>query len=101
MSAPGQGSGGRDSSGEAASIGRRRWEMMRAGAPAGVVSNYGLDAARRQLKVRNALTGLAIGAVVVAIYGYTFYSVSQEHFLKELELEAKAMQAQASKTSGD
>ncbi|KAF3828106.1 hypothetical protein GH733_001341 [Mirounga leonina] len=34
-------------------------------------------------------------ALVLAIHVYTFYSVSQERFLDELEDEAKAAQAQA------
>lgn len=33
--------------------------------------------------------------------GYTFYSVSQERFLDELELEAKVVRAQAAKTTAD
>ncbi|XP_024409300.1 cytochrome c oxidase assembly factor 3 homolog, mitochondrial [Desmodus rotundus] len=48
-----------------------------------------------QRRTRNIVTGLGIGAVVLAIYGYTFYSVSQEHFLDELEDEVKAAQARA------
>lgn len=48
-----------------------------------------------QRRTRNILTGLGIGAVVLAIYGYTFYSVSQERFLDELEDEAKAARARA------
>uniref|UniRef100_A0A2K5LI40 Cytochrome c oxidase assembly factor 3 n=1 Tax=Cercocebus atys TaxID=9531 RepID=A0A2K5LI40_CERAT len=44
---------------------------------------------RTQLKVlpqrqtRNIVTCLGIGALVLAIYGYTFYSISQERFLDE------------------
>ncbi|CAD7667093.1 unnamed protein product [Nyctereutes procyonoides] len=54
-----------------------------------------------QRRTRNILTGLGIGAVVLAIYGYTFYSVSQERFLDELEDEAKAARARAlARTSG-
>ncbi|XP_045692856.1 cytochrome c oxidase assembly factor 3 homolog, mitochondrial [Phyllostomus hastatus] len=48
-----------------------------------------------QRRTRNILTGLGIGAVVLAIYGYTFYSVSQERFLDELEEEVKAARARA------
>nr|XP_004655802.1 cytochrome c oxidase assembly factor 3 homolog, mitochondrial [Jaculus jaculus] len=48
-----------------------------------------------QRRTRNIVTGLGIGAVVLAIYGYTFYSVSQERFLDELEDEAKAARARA------
>ncbi|XP_069763400.1 cytochrome c oxidase assembly factor 3 homolog, mitochondrial [Narcine bancroftii] len=44
---------------------------------------------------RNVITGLAIGAVVLGIYGYTFYSVSQERFLDDLEEEAKGVRAKA------
>ncbi|KAJ6660584.1 hypothetical protein lerEdw1_017581, partial [Lerista edwardsae] len=80
---------------------RRQWEMARAGAPAGLASSPAVDVARRGLKVRNTLTALAIGAVVVGIYGYTFYSVSQERFLDELELEAKVVRSQAAKTTVD
>ncbi|XP_066485314.1 cytochrome c oxidase assembly factor 3 homolog, mitochondrial [Tiliqua scincoides] len=98
MSAPVQGGG--SPQGPPASV-RRRWEMARAGAPAGLASNPGVDVARRGLKVRNTFTALAIGAVVLGIYGYTFYSVSQERFLDELELEAKVVRAQAAKTSVD
>ncbi|XP_053415412.1 cytochrome c oxidase assembly factor 3 homolog, mitochondrial-like [Nycticebus coucang] len=46
-----------------------------------------------QRRTRNIVTGLGIGALVLAIYGYTFYSVSQERFLNELEDEAKAARA--------
>ena len=48
---------------------------------------------RRQ--TRNIVTCLGIGALVLAIYGYTFYSISQERFLDELEDEAKAARARA------
>ncbi|XP_004484653.1 cytochrome c oxidase assembly factor 3 homolog, mitochondrial [Dasypus novemcinctus] len=48
-----------------------------------------------QRRTRNLVTGLSIGALVLAIYGYTFYSVSQERFLDELEDEAKAARARA------
>ncbi|XP_007955933.1 cytochrome c oxidase assembly factor 3 homolog, mitochondrial [Orycteropus afer afer] len=48
-----------------------------------------------QRRTRNIVTGLSIGALVLAIYGYTFYSVSQERFLDELEDEAKAARARA------
>ncbi|AWP18040.1 putative cytochrome c oxidase assembly factor 3 -like mitochondrial [Scophthalmus maximus] len=41
------------------------------------------------LRGRNAATGLAIGALVLGIYGYTFYSVSQEHIVDEMDEEAK------------
>ncbi|ELW69092.1 cytochrome c oxidase assembly factor 3 homolog, mitochondrial [Tupaia chinensis] len=48
-------------------------------------------------RTRNIMTWLGIRALVLAIYGYTFYSVSQERFLDE----AKAAQAQApARTSG-
>uniref|UniRef100_A0A2K6R2J6 Cytochrome c oxidase assembly factor 3 n=1 Tax=Rhinopithecus roxellana TaxID=61622 RepID=A0A2K6R2J6_RHIRO len=46
-------------------------------------------------RTRNIVTGLGIGALVLALYGYTFYSISQEHFLDELEDEAKAARARA------
>ncbi|XP_051770126.1 cytochrome c oxidase assembly factor 3 homolog, mitochondrial [Chanodichthys erythropterus] len=43
-----------------------------------------------KLRGRNVATGLAIGAVVLGIYGYTFYSVSQEKIMDEIDEEAKA-----------
>lgn len=42
-----------------------------------------------KLRGRNVATGLAIGAVVLGIYGYTFYSVSQEKIMDEIDEEAK------------
>ncbi|XP_067825010.1 cytochrome c oxidase assembly factor 3 homolog, mitochondrial [Heptranchias perlo] len=49
---------------------------------------------------RNVFTGLAIGAIALGIYGYTFFSVSQERFLDDLEEEAKGVRASGgSKTS--
>ncbi|XP_068775111.1 cytochrome c oxidase assembly factor 3 homolog, mitochondrial [Struthio camelus] len=52
-------------------------------------------ALQRRLRGRNALLGIGIGAVVLGIYGYTFYSVSQERFLDELEQEAETARAWA------
>ncbi|KAM6233686.1 cytochrome c oxidase assembly factor 3 homolog, mitochondrial [Spheniscus humboldti] len=52
-------------------------------------------ALQRRLRGRNALLALGIGAVAFGIYGYTFYSVSQERFLDELEQEAEAARARA------
>ncbi|TFK10701.1 intraflagellar transport protein 25-like protein [Platysternon megacephalum] len=52
----------------------------------------------RRLRGRNALTGLSIAAVALGIYGYTFYRISQERFLDELEQEVEAARAQAAKT---
>uniref|UniRef100_A0A6I8PDB4 Cytochrome c oxidase assembly factor 3 n=2 Tax=Ornithorhynchus anatinus TaxID=9258 RepID=A0A6I8PDB4_ORNAN len=46
-----------------------------------------------QRRTRNILTGLGIGALVVAIYGYTFYSVAQERFLDDLDDQARAARA--------
>ncbi|XP_004633975.1 cytochrome c oxidase assembly factor 3 homolog, mitochondrial [Octodon degus] len=48
-----------------------------------------------QRRTRNIVTGLGIGALVLGIYGYTIYSISQERFLDELEDEAKAARARA------
>ncbi|XP_050790639.1 cytochrome c oxidase assembly factor 3 homolog, mitochondrial [Gopherus flavomarginatus] len=56
------------------------------------------EALRRRLRGRNLLTGLGIGAVVLGIYGFTFYKISQERFLDELEQEVEAARAQAAKT---
>ncbi|XP_074117756.1 cytochrome c oxidase assembly factor 3 homolog, mitochondrial [Sminthopsis crassicaudata] len=52
-----------------------------------------------QRRGRNILTGLSIGALVLAIYGYTFYSVSQERFLDDLEDKAKAARVKTAGTS--
>ncbi|XP_042199326.1 cytochrome c oxidase assembly factor 3 homolog, mitochondrial [Callorhinchus milii] len=49
-----------------------------------------------QRRTRNLITGIAIGAIVLGIYGYTFYAVSQERFLDKLEEEAKVARARAS-----
>ncbi|XP_073539704.1 cytochrome c oxidase assembly factor 3 homolog, mitochondrial [Phyllobates terribilis] len=54
-----------------------------------------------KLRTRNIITGLAIGGVVLGIYGYTFFSVSQEKFLDELEDEAKVVRANYPKTSAN
>ncbi|NXS13385.1 COA3 factor, partial [Neodrepanis coruscans] len=50
---------------------------------------------QRRLRGRNTLLALGIGAVTLGIYGYTFYSVSQERFLDELDQEADAARARA------
>ncbi|XP_038019196.1 cytochrome c oxidase assembly factor 3 homolog, mitochondrial [Motacilla alba alba] len=52
-------------------------------------------ALQRRLRSRNVLLALGIGAVTLGIYGYTFYSVSQERFLDELEQEAEEARARA------
>ncbi|XP_075033501.1 cytochrome c oxidase assembly factor 3 homolog, mitochondrial [Mixophyes fleayi] len=54
-----------------------------------------------KLRSRNILTGLTIGGIVLGIYGYTFFSVSQEKFLDELEDEAKVARANYPKTSAN
>ncbi|CAJ0940872.1 unnamed protein product [Ranitomeya imitator] len=61
-----------------------------------------------KLRMRNVITGLAIGGVVLGICfltgstdGYTFFSVSQEKFLDELEDEAKVVRANYPKTSAN
>ncbi|XP_061562043.1 cytochrome c oxidase assembly factor 3 homolog, mitochondrial [Phycodurus eques] len=53
----------------------------------------------QKLRTRNVLTGFAIGALVVGIYGYTFYSVSQERIMDEMDEEAK--RARAPKTGAN
>uniref|UniRef100_A0A0E9XH29 Cytochrome c oxidase assembly factor 3 n=1 Tax=Anguilla anguilla TaxID=7936 RepID=A0A0E9XH29_ANGAN len=52
-----------------------------------------------KLRSRNVVTGLAIGALVMGIYGYTFYSVSQEKIMDELDEEAKVARTRAPKTA--
>ncbi|XP_060795440.1 cytochrome c oxidase assembly factor 3 homolog, mitochondrial [Neoarius graeffei] len=42
----------------------------------------------QKLRTRNVITGLAIGTLVMGIYGYTVYSVSQERIMDELDEEA-------------
>ncbi|XP_077595307.1 cytochrome c oxidase assembly factor 3 homolog, mitochondrial [Stigmatopora nigra] len=43
----------------------------------------------QKLRTRNVLTGVAIGALVMGIYGYTFYSVGKERIMDELDEEAR------------
>lgn len=45
------------------------------------------------MRGRNVITGLAIGAIVMGIYGYTFYSVRQENIMDEIDEEASRVQA--------
>ncbi|XP_037547139.1 cytochrome c oxidase assembly factor 3 homolog, mitochondrial [Nematolebias whitei] len=45
-----------------------------------------------KLRTRNIVTGLAIGAVVLGVYGYTMFSVSQERIMDEIDEEAKRLQ---------
>ncbi|XP_072260163.1 cytochrome c oxidase assembly factor 3 homolog, mitochondrial [Pyxicephalus adspersus] len=54
-----------------------------------------------KLRTRNTITGLVIGGIVLGIYGYTFFSVSQERFLDELEDEAKVARASYPRTSAN
>ncbi|XP_008285752.1 cytochrome c oxidase assembly factor 3 homolog, mitochondrial [Stegastes partitus] len=54
-----------------------------------------------KLRTRNVVTGLAIGALVLGIYGYTFYSVSQERIMDELDEEAKRARLQGPKTGAN
>ncbi|XP_070783415.1 cytochrome c oxidase assembly factor 3 homolog, mitochondrial [Enoplosus armatus] len=53
------------------------------------------------LRTRNVVTGLAIGALVLGIYGYTFYSVSQERIMDEMDEEAKRARMQGPKTGAN
>lgn len=53
------------------------------------------------MRTRNVVTGLAIGALVLGIYGYTFYSVSQERVMDELDEEAKRARMQGPKTGAN
>ncbi|XP_046889083.1 cytochrome c oxidase assembly factor 3 homolog, mitochondrial [Hypomesus transpacificus] len=53
------------------------------------------------LRGRNVATGLAIGAMVMGIYGYTFYSVSQEKIMDELDAEAKVARLRGPKTGAN
>lgn len=55
----------------------------------------------QKLRSRNVVTGLAIGALVMGIYGYTFYSVSQERIMDELDEEAKVARTRAPKTAAN
>uniref|UniRef100_A0A3P9GZU6 Cytochrome c oxidase assembly factor 3 n=1 Tax=Oryzias latipes TaxID=8090 RepID=A0A3P9GZU6_ORYLA len=54
-----------------------------------------------KLRTRNVVTGLAIGAIVLGIYGYTFYSVSQERIMDEIDEEAKRAKLQGPKTGAN
>ncbi|CDQ63754.1 cytochrome c oxidase assembly factor 3 homolog, mitochondrial [Oncorhynchus nerka] len=55
----------------------------------------------QQLRGRNIATGLAIGAIVMGIYGYTFYSVKQEKIMDELDEEAKVARMGGAKTGAN
>ncbi|XP_078134619.1 cytochrome c oxidase assembly factor 3 homolog, mitochondrial [Sander vitreus] len=55
----------------------------------------------QKLRTRNVVTGLAIGAIVMGIYGYTFYSVSQERIMDEIDEEAKRARLQGPKTGAN
>uniref|UniRef100_A0A3Q4BYK2 Cytochrome c oxidase assembly factor 3 n=1 Tax=Mola mola TaxID=94237 RepID=A0A3Q4BYK2_MOLML len=55
----------------------------------------------QKLRTRNVVTGLAIGALVLGIYGYTFYSVSQERIMDEIDEEAKRARMQGPKTGAN
>uniref|UniRef100_A0A3P8VDS5 Cytochrome c oxidase assembly factor 3 n=1 Tax=Cynoglossus semilaevis TaxID=244447 RepID=A0A3P8VDS5_CYNSE len=55
----------------------------------------------QKLHGRNAAMGLAVGAVVLGIYGYTIYSVSQEKIVDELDEEAKRLRSQQLKTGAN
>ncbi|CAB1338379.1 unnamed protein product [Coregonus sp. 'balchen'] len=55
----------------------------------------------QQLRGRNIATGLAIGAIVMGIYGYTFYSVKQEKIMDELDEEAKVARMRGVKTGAN
>ncbi|KAG7506633.1 hypothetical protein JOB18_011356 [Solea senegalensis] len=50
---------------------------------------------------RNAVVGLAIGALVMGIYGYTWYSVSQENAVNELDEDARRPRTQEPKTGAN
>ncbi|XDV13505.1 hypothetical protein PO909_001894 [Leuciscus waleckii] len=43
----------------------------------------------KQLRSRNLITGLTIGAFVVGIFSYTILSVRQERIMDEIDGEAK------------
>ncbi|CAL1599936.1 unnamed protein product [Knipowitschia caucasica] len=55
----------------------------------------------QKLRGRNVVTGLAIGALVMGIYGYTFWSVSQERIMDEIDEEAKKARTLMSKTGAN
>ncbi|XP_030257129.1 cytochrome c oxidase assembly factor 3 homolog, mitochondrial [Sparus aurata] len=55
----------------------------------------------QKLRTRNVVTGLAIGALVMGIYGYTFFSVSQERIMDEIDEEAKRARLQGPKTGAN
>ncbi|XP_034414153.1 cytochrome c oxidase assembly factor 3 homolog, mitochondrial isoform X1 [Cyclopterus lumpus] len=55
----------------------------------------------QKLRTRNVVTGIAIGALVMGIYGYTFYSVGKERVMDELDEEAKRSRLQGPKTGAN
>uniref|UniRef100_A0A1A8GY33 Cytochrome c oxidase assembly factor 3 n=1 Tax=Nothobranchius korthausae TaxID=1143690 RepID=A0A1A8GY33_9TELE len=54
-----------------------------------------------KLRTRNVVTGLGIAALVLGIYGYTFYSVSQERIMDEIDEEAKRSRLPGPKTGAN
>lgn len=54
-----------------------------------------------KLRTRNVFTGLAIGALVMGIYGYTFFSVSQEKIMDEIDEEAKLARTRGPRTAAN
>ncbi|KAM9425944.1 cytochrome c oxidase assembly factor 3 homolog, mitochondrial [Pholidichthys leucotaenia] len=54
-----------------------------------------------RLRTRNVVTGVAIGALVLGIYGYTFYSVSQERIMDEIDEEVRHARLQGPKTGAN
>lgn len=59
-----------------------------------IVEKQNLERVQKLKKLRrtNIITGLAIGAAVLGIYGYTMFSVKQESFLDDFEEPAKVRQ---------
>ncbi|XP_061432809.1 cytochrome c oxidase assembly factor 3 homolog, mitochondrial [Lethenteron reissneri] len=98
MAAQGGGGGGVGDEGRIA----QRVDSKRAGELSQEQVNFMRTVEREQLRRnvhrlrgRNIGVALGLGAVVLGIYGYTFYSVGQERFLDDIDDEVKAAKARS------
>ncbi|KAI7803803.1 cytochrome c oxidase assembly factor 3 homolog, mitochondrial [Triplophysa rosa] len=55
----------------------------------------------KQLRSRNVVTGLAIGAFVVGLFSYTIISVKQEKIMDEIDGEAKIVVMKGPRTGAN
>ncbi|KAK2916084.1 hypothetical protein QQF64_024507 [Cirrhinus molitorella] len=55
----------------------------------------------KQIRSRNLITGLAIGAFVVGLFSYTILSVRQERIMNEIDEEAKVFVMKGPRTGAN